>query len=178
MPLCCLNLNRIRAKLGVVIAAGTWTGPLLAAATGTPSWQRMFQPRRGHLLVLPPPEGMARVNHGIMELAYTKHYSRSSRHHEQKIAPVVSPGTSSEDEVDVTFTATTSMDGTLLLGKRGGYCALHCVVDRKGRDKRLSHDHLTKVSKLYSWSSLHVQSQAMAALLMLGVVIDLCCGCR
>ena len=101
----------------MVVAAGAWSGQLLAAATGQPSWQQLLQPRRGHLLELQPPKGMARVNHGIMEVAYTKHYSSKMHHQQEHLAAVESPGTSSEDEVDVTFTATTSMEGTLLIGE-------------------------------------------------------------
>lgn len=55
-----------------MLAAGVWTGGMLAGATGDPGWEALLQPRRGHLLEMPAPEGMPRVAHGMMEMSYTK----------------------------------------------------------------------------------------------------------
>jgi hypothetical protein len=55
---------RLRARRGVVVAAGVWSGQLLSAATGQPAWQQLLQPRRGHLLEMLLPEGMPPLRTG------------------------------------------------------------------------------------------------------------------
>lgn len=105
--------QRHLARKALVLAAGVWTGGMLAGATGDPGWEALLQPRRGHLLEMPAPEGMPRVAHGMMEMSYTKHYATSSASSSSgaaAAAPHASP------DVDITFTATTSASGTLLLG--------------------------------------------------------------
>jgi len=47
----------IQARLGVVVAAGAWSGGWLARALGDAAWEEAVTPRRGHLLELDPPEG-------------------------------------------------------------------------------------------------------------------------
>lgn len=59
-----------------MLAAGAWTGQLLAASLAQDSpaqahWREAFRPRKGHLLELQPPAGMPPVRHGLMELGYT-----------------------------------------------------------------------------------------------------------
>jgi hypothetical protein len=136
--------RRVRGRRGVVVASGVWSGHLLADASGDARWRSLLAPRRGHLLELARPEGMPPVRRGIMELSYTRHYAPAEaggRAEEaaaavaQAIAgpapaaatppPVLPPDSgdgSSSDEasgrVDVTFTATTSASGTLLIGER------------------------------------------------------------
>ncbi|KAG2442112.1 hypothetical protein HYH02_009601 [Chlamydomonas schloesseri] len=104
--------GRVRARHALVLAAGVWTGGLLAAATAEPQWQALLQPRRGHLLELPQPAGMPRVAHGIMEMSYTKHYAQAAAGG----AKAAASGPNHDEEVDITFTATTSASGTLLVG--------------------------------------------------------------
>jgi glycine/D-amino acid oxidase-like deaminating enzyme len=94
-----------------VVAAGVWSGQLLADATGQPAWQQLLQPRRGHLLEMQPPTGMPPVHTGMMELSYTAHYSSSS-------SPGHAQAAGGGGGVDITFTATTSAAGTLLIGER------------------------------------------------------------
>jgi hypothetical protein len=48
----------------VVVAAGVWSGQLLADATGQQGWQQLLQPRRGHLLEMLPPAGMPAIHTG------------------------------------------------------------------------------------------------------------------
>ncbi len=91
---------RVTARRAVVLAAGAWTGrlvaasglasgqgsdPTLAARPGSPAaaWADAFQPRRGHLLELARPAGMAPLTCGLMEAAYAKARARSQelRHH-------------------------------------------------------------------------------------------------
>ncbi len=63
-----------------MLAAGAWTGSLVAEsglASGQGSgpaktWPAAFQPRRGHLLELPRPPGMAPLSCGLMEASYAK----------------------------------------------------------------------------------------------------------
>eukprot|EP00878_Enallax_costatus_P025085 GHUV01026806.1.p1 GENE.GHUV01026806.1~~GHUV01026806.1.p1 ORF type:complete len:441 (+),score=126.12 GHUV01026806.1:624-1946(+) len=111
----------IRAHQGVVVAAGVWSGQLLADCTSQTGWQRLLQPRRGHLLEMQPPAGMPRLNSGMMELSYTQHYSAAA---EQQHAASTGPspassksiGNANMTAVDITFTATTSASGSLLIG--------------------------------------------------------------
>lgn len=114
-------LHRVRACKGVVVAAGVWSGQLLAAATGQPTWQQLLQPRKGHLLEVVPPAGMPLVHTGMMELSYTHHYSATAS---AAVSAAEGPGEgvhvhagSSHQPVDITFTATTSASGTLLIGE-------------------------------------------------------------
>ncbi|PNH06143.1 hypothetical protein TSOC_007518 [Tetrabaena socialis] len=81
----------VTARHALVLSAGVWSGGLLAGATGEAGWGRLLQPRRGHLLELAAPPGAATVRHGMMEMSYTK-------------------------PVDITFTATTTVTGSLLIG--------------------------------------------------------------
>ena len=115
-------------RLGTVVAAGVWSGGLLSSVTGQPRWAELLQPRRGHLLEVPRPDGMPLITRGMMEMSYTKHYSKvdvpprssdgslpphedlSSVRRSGAIADVTS------DPVDITFTATTSASGSLLIG--------------------------------------------------------------
>jgi len=81
-----------------VLAAGAWTGRLVAASglasgqgagqglglglalrPGSPAaaWADAFQPRRGHLLELARPAGMAPLTCGLMEAAYAKARARN-----------------------------------------------------------------------------------------------------
>lgn len=63
---------RVLARLGVVVAAGAWSGRLLEAATGDTTWGSAFRARRGHLLQLQLPPSMAHLKHGLMEADYSK----------------------------------------------------------------------------------------------------------
>ena len=56
----------------MVLAAGAWSGSLLGSTTGDARWHEVFKPRRGHLLELDPPPGMAPLRHGLMEMGYTQ----------------------------------------------------------------------------------------------------------
>ncbi|KXZ41516.1 hypothetical protein GPECTOR_420g277 [Gonium pectorale] len=110
--------GRVTARRALVLSAGVWTGGLLATATRDPRWGSLLQPRRGHLLEMPAPSGMPPVSHGMMEMSYTKaggapHYATATTPHSSRAGP------SAEREaeaVDITFTATTSASGSLLIG--------------------------------------------------------------
>eukprot|EP00884_Botryococcus_braunii_P018100 jgi/Botrbrau1/4974/Bobra.0396s0004.1 len=94
---------RMVAKLGIVIAAGTWTGALLNKLPGqTFDWEAQFAPRKGYLLVAKSPPGMPPLRHGLMESAYTKHYAPNSKE--------------ADGGPQITFTATTGVSGCLLIG--------------------------------------------------------------
>lgn len=55
---------------------------------------------------------------GMMELSYTQHYSSSSEQSHGTAAGNSSSSSSSSNEaVDITFTATTSASGSLLIGE-------------------------------------------------------------
>ena len=63
---------RIRAHQGVVVSLGAWSAPFLAEQLADARWADAFRPRRGLLLEMPRPAGMAPVRHGLMEMGYTK----------------------------------------------------------------------------------------------------------
>jgi len=94
----------IQARLGVVVAAGAWSGGWLARALGDAAWEEAVTPRRGHLLELDPPEGVAQLTRGVMEVEYSQHYQEGGSNSIMR------------SETDVTFTATRSAAGKLLLG--------------------------------------------------------------
>ncbi|WIA14156.1 hypothetical protein OEZ85_002698 [Tetradesmus obliquus] len=122
--------RRVRARQGVVVAAGVWSGQLLAAATGQQGWQQLLQPRRGHLLEMQPPAGMPRIHTGMMELSYTQHYSSSSEQSHGTAAGNSSSSSSSSNEaVDITFTATTSASGSLLIGSSREFSGWEALPD-------------------------------------------------
>ena len=100
-PIQISNHNPLTHRLGTILAAGVWSGPLLSAVTGDARWSRLLQPRRGHLLELQRPEVMPPIRRGMMEMSYTKHYTTA--------------GDAGSDEIDITFTATTSASGSLLV---------------------------------------------------------------
>ncbi|KAG2496417.1 hypothetical protein HYH03_005643 [Edaphochlamys debaryana] len=100
--------GRVTARHALVMAAGVWSGALLSGATGEPGWAALLQPRRGHLLELPQPAHMPRVAHGMMEMSYTKHYATGGS--------AKAGGQQGAEPVDITFTATTSASGSLLIG--------------------------------------------------------------
>jgi glycine/D-amino acid oxidase-like deaminating enzyme len=110
---------RVRARRGVIVAAGAWSGGFLARELSNPGWADVVRPRRGHLLELPPPAGMPPLQRGLMEAGYAKHYAA--------LSAVVLPATALAGADagappaapaldDVTFTATASPSGSLLLG--------------------------------------------------------------
>ncbi|GLI67114.1 hypothetical protein VaNZ11_011322 [Volvox africanus] len=107
--------RRIHARHALVLSAGVWTGDLLSSATGNPGWSQLLQPRRGHLLEMPRPVGMPPVTHGIMEVSYTKHYTAASTTPPPP-STTATASSSSAEPADVTFTATTSANGNLLIG--------------------------------------------------------------
>ena len=60
---------RIQASQ-VVVAAGAWSGHLLADSLGEQVWRTALQPRKGHLLEVQP-SGLPAIRHGLMEVGYT-----------------------------------------------------------------------------------------------------------
>lgn len=100
----------IIARQGVVLACGAWAGEFLARELSHPAWAHAIKPRRGHLLEMPRPEGMPEVRRGLMEMGYTKHYSAAGK------AAASAGAADGSSAPDITFTATTSASGTLLIG--------------------------------------------------------------
>ncbi len=64
--------RRLTAGHGIVVAAGAWSGQILRGATGDARWTDAFRPRRGHLLEVPRPRDMPRLQRGLMEGDYAK----------------------------------------------------------------------------------------------------------
>lgn len=93
------------ASRGVIVAAGVWSGEILSQSLGNDKWKGLLQPRRGHLIEIDRPKGMPILHRGVMEVKYSKHYSQES-----------SSSSSAGNEVDITFTATQSASGSLLVG--------------------------------------------------------------
>jgi glycine/D-amino acid oxidase-like deaminating enzyme len=110
--------RKVTVSKGIVVAAGAWTGAWLASALDNPLWEGTIVPRRGLLLELDMPAGMPPIKHGMMEVSYTKHYTKPGRD-SGKIGAVCSDD---EDELDITFTATRSASGKLLVGSSREFC--------------------------------------------------------
>jgi glycine/D-amino acid oxidase-like deaminating enzyme len=118
--------RNIMARRGVVITAGAWSGEFIARELAAPAWKDALKPRRGHLLELSPPSGMAPLQRGLMEVGYTAHYSpggkaaaaaaAASPSHTSAVSSSSASSSSSAAAADITFTATTSGNGTLLVG--------------------------------------------------------------
>ncbi|KAL4431222.1 hypothetical protein ABPG75_006478 [Micractinium tetrahymenae] len=106
--------RRVRARRSIVVALGAWSGAFLADQLADVRWAGAFRPRRGLLLEMTAPAGMPAVSHGLMEVSYTSHYSRQAIAG-GKGAQGKGDG-DSEEGIDITFTATTSASGSLLVG--------------------------------------------------------------
>lgn len=94
------------ATRSILLAAGAWSGEFLARELSEPSWKNAIMPRRGHLVELPSPSNMPPLHHGMMEMNYTKHYQCSNS----------SGRVSSNEGLDISFTATSTSHNTLLIG--------------------------------------------------------------
>eukprot|EP00798_Chlamydomonas_sp_ICE-L_P012539 gene12539-15754_t len=113
--------TRLLGRLGVVVAAGAWSGQLLSSASGQSEWEDMFRPHKGHLLEMMPPPSMPRVQRGMMEMSYVKHYTTATPDPSTTTAhPTTS--TNTPTDADITFTATTSATGSLLIGSSREFC--------------------------------------------------------
>ena len=112
--------RRFRARRGVVVAGGAWTGGLLAdaldraggaggASSAAASWRAFFAPRRGHLLEVDAAAARlpAPLRRGAMELSYSRHYQQQRGE---------ADGGGDGGGSDVTFTVTSGGGGVLLLG--------------------------------------------------------------
>jgi hypothetical protein len=100
----------VRAGRAVLLTSGAWAGEFLAQQLGEPGWAQAVRPRRGHLLEMRRPDGMPVLHRGVMEVGYTAHYSAAGK---QAAASAAAGGAA---PADITFTATTSAAGTLLVG--------------------------------------------------------------
>jgi glycine/D-amino acid oxidase-like deaminating enzyme len=86
------------------VAAGVWSGEILSNSLSNERWKALLQPRRGHLIEIEQPQRMPSLKYGVMEVKYSRHYSQAAV-----------PAAGSES-VDITFTATQSASGSLLVG--------------------------------------------------------------
>lgn len=122
---------RLTAGRGVVLAAGAWTGRLLAAALAAEDpdaaafWAAELEPRRGLLLDAPWPAALPHLRAGVMEAGYAKHYAAA--------APAGPDGRARPGprDVDISFTATRSQDGRLLLGSSREFCGFDLDTDKE-----------------------------------------------
>lgn len=60
-----------------MLAAGAWSGDIVARSFYDRLYRTLLAPRAGHLLELPYPDGMQRLSTGVMASGYTRHYTRS-----------------------------------------------------------------------------------------------------
>jgi glycine/D-amino acid oxidase-like deaminating enzyme len=101
-------LRTIMAGAGVVMASGAWGGTFLAQHMNKTQWLSALLPRRGLLLEMPRPPSMPEIHRGLMEVGYTQHYNAENR---SKVA-----NEKTNTAAEITFTATTSASGSLLIG--------------------------------------------------------------
>lgn len=110
---------RVEAGRAVVLSSGAWAGEFLAQHLGLPVWASAILPRKGHLLEVVPPQGMPPLRRGLMETGYTKHYAAAvATNPAAAISTAATPpaGVVAVPAVDITFTATASASGSLLVG--------------------------------------------------------------
>lgn len=127
--------NRIVGSKGVVVAAGAWGGVLLGKQyPGVRNeWYRALVPRRGLLLeVINVPRGMPRIQRGLMEQGYTKHYNTTGN------------TCDTTNTREITFTATTSASNTLLLGSSREFCGFDQSDDGVQSTADAILDHATR----------------------------------
>jgi hypothetical protein len=86
-----------------VVAIGCQSSQLIFSSFRDTLYQEMITPRCGFLVELPYPSGAAALRHGIMEASYALHYRDSDL-------------PNAATDMDITFTASSSCTGTLLLG--------------------------------------------------------------
>lgn len=106
-------LRTVIARAGVVMASGAWAGDFLARYMNNSHWASALLPRRGLLLEMPRPPSMPEIHRGLMEVGYTKHYNRDI--YSSKLV-VVEEKEETTVAADITFTATMSASGSLLIG--------------------------------------------------------------
>lgn len=97
------------------MAMGAASGKLVADSFYDRLYHSLITPLWGHLVEVPYPEGSQRLNHGVMHSSYARHYKR---HPDCSILTLEAQAAASREPVtcDISFTATTSTNGTLLLG--------------------------------------------------------------
>jgi len=108
-------VRTIIARAGVVMASGAWAGEFLARYMNKSHWASALLPRRGLLLEMARPPSMPKIHRGLMEVGYTKHYDRDNRSKIVEETTVAAP--------DITFTATMSASGSLLIGSSREFVA-------------------------------------------------------
>jgi hypothetical protein len=89
---------------------GVASSDLIARSFYDDFYKDLLFPCAGHLLEIDYPVGLQPLTHGLMEALYTRHYCQRGR------AKAAGETGKVPDGADVTFTATTSQRGTLLLG--------------------------------------------------------------
>jgi hypothetical protein len=118
---CCDTCRR-----GTVVAMGAASGQLIANSFYDRLYHSLITPRWGHLIEVPYPEGSKRLHHGVMHASYTRHYAKPP----DCTIPTLEERAAADRKLltcDVTFTATTGTNGTLLLG----VCATPVLLARK-----------------------------------------------
>lgn len=101
--------DTLEASTAVVIAAGAWSGDLLAASGAGDLWASAFSPRKGHLLELDA-AATPTMHRGTMEAGYAAHYGGAATAGDGVFAT-----TAAEAELGVVFTAAPTADGARLL---------------------------------------------------------------
>jgi glycine/D-amino acid oxidase-like deaminating enzyme len=96
------------ATTAVVVAAGAWTGEVLAASGVGEAWAGAFAPRKGHLIEVDAPP--LSLTAGTMEAAYGAHYGGAAVEATGAFAL-----TDDERARGVVFTAAPTADGARLL---------------------------------------------------------------
>jgi len=78
--------------------------------------RHVLKPRKGHLVVMDRPPGMPSLSAGMMEMSYTKHYAASTHTSMSSSASSSTSDLNPSSPIDITFTATMSAVGSLLIG--------------------------------------------------------------
>lgn len=166
-----------RCRRGVVVALGAASGTLMLNSFADAMYGDLFLPRLGHLLELDYPAGVTPLRHGLMEASYAAHCSAPARGaagsgaangvaspdaldvvaqgaaQAAQDAPQA-PGSGLQAAPSVTFTATTSAAGKLLIGAAAvpACCAPEHGAARKSglfKPDGWSADHVYKLTCMW-----------------------------
>ena len=112
------NARRRARRKGIVVAMGAASGDLVARSFYDRLYSVLFTRRWGHLVEMPYPAGAEQLRHGLMDAAYTKHYASAADCTIPSAAEGAAAAAVPPPPPDITFTATTSATGSLLVGER------------------------------------------------------------
>ncbi|KAJ3681134.1 hypothetical protein LUZ60_015623 [Juncus effusus] len=117
------NNNILYGKKAIIIATGAWTGTLLPSLVKPNNAPQIpIKPRKGHLLILEK-FNKIKLNHGLMEVGYIGHQTKSVKSTDLDATKDL------QDLTSISFTATLDALGNLILGSSRQFCGFSKEID-------------------------------------------------